>query len=91
VDPRFPGGEAEINGGVEIGIGQAHGGQAEFRRPGEDGTDGEKGIVEAVVGPDIERGVSGHSLLYKCIINVPEVRQAGFGLGEAGAWGKVNP
>jgi len=77
----FPGGEKEFDGGMEVRIGETDGGKAEFHCPGDDGPHRKKGVVEAVMGPDVERGVGGHTLLYKCIITMSWVVQAGFGLG----------
>jgi hypothetical protein len=89
VESRLPGGEEEFDGGMEVRIGETDGGKAEFYCPGDDGPHRKKGVVEAVVGPDVERGVGGHTLLYKCIITLPEEPQAGFGWANQGGWEKV--
>jgi len=45
--------------------------------------------MKTVVGPDVERGIGDHKLLYNCIITMSWVVQAGFGLGEESDWGRV--
>jgi hypothetical protein len=65
----FPGGEEKFYARMEVGIGQSDGGEAQLSCPGDDGSDRQKGVVKAIVGPDVERGVGKHELLYKCIIS----------------------
>ena len=77
----FPGREEEFDSGMEVGIGQPDRRKTQFSCPGDDGSDRQKRIMKAVVGPDIERGIGNHNLLYKCIINSLEKVQARFGLG----------
>jgi hypothetical protein len=68
MEAGFPGGEEEVNGGVEVGVGEADGGEVEFGRSGHNGLDRKEGVVKAVVGADVEGGVGGHEVLYKCIM-----------------------
>jgi hypothetical protein len=77
----FPGREEEFDGGMEVGIGQPNRRKSQLNGPGDDGSDRQKRIMKAVVGPDIERGIGNHNLLYKCIINSLEKVQARFDLG----------
>ena len=74
VEAGFPCGEEKFDRSVEVGIRQPDGGEAQLRRPGEDGADRQERVMKAVVGPDIERGVGKHEVLYKCIIT--EFREA---------------
>ena len=74
VEAGLPCGEEKFDRSVEVGIRQPDGGEAQLRRPGEDGADRQERVMKAVVGPDIERGVGKHEVLYKCIIT--EFREA---------------
>jgi len=89
VNPGFPGGEEEFDRGMEVRIGETHRREAQFRRPLKERPDRKKRVMKTVVGADVEGGVGKH-LLYKCITTPPQEPQAGFGLGESGAWGKVD-
>jgi hypothetical protein len=72
MEAGFPGGEEEVNGGVEVGVSEADGGEVEFGRSGHNGLDRKEGVVKAVVGADVEGGVGGHEVLYKCIMRKVE-------------------
>jgi hypothetical protein len=72
----FPGREEEFDASMEVGIGQSDGGEAQLSGPGDNGSDRQKRIMKAVMGPNVERYVGNHDLLYKCIINCSGKAQA---------------
>ena len=60
VEAGLPGREEELNCGVEVGISQSYRGKTQFGRPGDKGPYRQEGVVKAVVGPDVERGIRNH-------------------------------
>ena len=64
MDPSLPSGEEKIDSGMEVGVGQANGRQTQFCCPGHDLPDREKGVMKAVVRPDIERSIGKHFVIH---------------------------